>query len=125
MRNLNLLCFVCGGVVWAQTTATSPKPMGTLAQPPDKVILTVGTEKLTVADYDQLVEALPEQYRAAARGSGKRQLLEQLISLKIMSQEGRRRKLDESPVYKRQLAFQAENLLAGTLYRDMTENIEV
>src|SRR5690349_4183181 len=106
MRNPSILCFLIGGVVWAQAPAAPPKPIGALAEPPDKVILTVGTEKFTVADYDQLVESLPEQYRAAAKGPGKRQILEQLISLKIMAQEGRKRKLDQDPTFKNQLAFQ-------------------
>ena len=95
------------------------------AQPYDKVILTVGDEKMTVGEYEKFVDSLPDQYKAAARGPGKRQVVEQLVDLKIMAQEGRKRKLDQDPAYKAQLAFQAENLLAGTLYRELTANLKI
>ena len=94
-------------------------------QPLDKVVLTVGTETMTVGQYFQLVDALPEQYRAAARGPGKRQVLEQLINLKAMAQEARNRKLDKDPTYLSQLAFQAENILAGVLFRDLSANLKI
>lgn len=95
------------------------------ATPPDKVILTIGSEKMTAAEFDEFVESLPEQYRMAARGPAKRQLVEQLISLKTLSQEARRRKLDQSASFKKQMAFQADNLLAGALFRDLSANISV
>jgi peptidyl-prolyl cis-trans isomerase C len=95
------------------------------APPPDKVVRTVGTETVTVAQYDQLINSLPEQYRAAARGPGKRQVLEQLINLKAMAQEARKRKLDQDPLYVAQLAFQAENILAGILFRDLSTNLKI
>ncbi len=93
--------------------------------PFDKVVLTVGDETMTVGQYNQLVDALPEQYQAAARGAGKRQIVEQLISLKAMAQEARRRKLDQDPGYKAQVAFQAENILANVLFRDMSANLKI
>src|SRR5271170_7056583 len=123
MCNFNpLLLFFIGGPLLAQTPPTSPiphpppaNPIGAMTQPPldrNKVVLTVGTETLTVGQYEQLVESLPEQYRAAARGPGKRQMLEQLITLKAMAQEARKRQLDKDPSYQAQLSFQAENILA-------------
>ncbi len=79
---------------------------------PNKVILTIGNEKITEAQYDQMVAALPEQIQASARGPGKRQFVEQLIRLKLLSQEAEKRKLDQKPVVQQQLAFQRDNLLA-------------
>jgi parvulin-like peptidyl-prolyl isomerase len=95
------------------------------AQGFDKVVLSVGDEKMTVGEFEKFVEALPEQYRAAAKGPGKRQVAEQLVSLKTLAQEARKRKLEQDPLYKSQLAFQAENLLAGMLYRDLSTNLKL
>jgi parvulin-like peptidyl-prolyl isomerase len=92
---------------------------------PDKVILTVGDERMTAGEYEQLVDALPEQVRAAARGPSKRQFAEQLVRVKIMSQEARKRKLDESPAVQHQIELQKENLLANLLFQDMTANVKV
>jgi len=88
-------------------------------------VLTVGDEKMTAGEFEKFVEALPEQYRAAAKGPGKRQVAEQLVSLKTLAQEARKRKLDQDPSYKSQLAFQTENLLAGILYRELSTNLKL
>src|SRR5258707_13019981 len=117
----------------AKVPAQKPKPPAAVnppaAAPPadgfDKVVLTVGDEKMTAAEFEKFIEALPEQYRAAAKGPGKRQVAEQLVSLKTLAQEARKRKLDQDPAYKSQLAFQAENLLAGILYRDLPTNLKL
>ena len=101
-----------------------PAPTPT-AVPPDKVVLTVGDEKLTAGEFDQLVDALPEQVRASARGPNRRQFAEQLVRIKIMSQEAHRRKLDESPTVQRQIELQKENLLANVLFQEMAANVKV
>ncbi len=129
MRIFIFPLFLIAGALCAQEKAPQPK---TTAPAPaaapqsfDKVVLRVGDEKMTVGEFEKFVDTLPEQYRAAARGAGKRQIVDQLVSLKALAQEARKRKLDQDPAYKAQLAFQAENLLAGTLYRDLTTNLKV
>src|SRR5712691_11399600 len=82
-----------------------PKPATPAAVPtsPDKVVLTIGDEKMTAAHFEELIAGLPPQYRAAARGAAKRQLVDQLVGMKILVQEARRRKLDQNPAFKAQL----------------------
>jgi peptidyl-prolyl cis-trans isomerase C len=140
MSCLKYLSFLASvACLFAQTPAPSPAPAAPPARvvitpntpaitapvSPDKVILTVGDERMTAGEYEQLVDALPEQVRAAARGPSKRQFAEQLIRVKIMSQEARKRKLDETPVVQRQMQLQKENLLANLLFQDMTANAKV
>lgn len=93
--------------------------------PPDKVVLTIGSEKVTAGEFEQLVDALPEQYRAAARGPNKRQFAEQIVRVRIMSNEAKKRKLDQNPAVQRQIELQRDNLLANTLFQDMTANAKV
>ena len=62
----------------------------------DKVVLTVGSEKITVAQYEQLVSGLQPQYQTYARGAGKRQFVEQLVQVKLLAQEAQKRKLDQA-----------------------------
>jgi len=80
---------------------------------------------MTAGEFDQLVEALPEQARAAARGPNKRQFAEQLVRIKILSQEARKRKIDETPAVQQQIELQKESLLANALFQDMTANVKV
>jgi peptidyl-prolyl cis-trans isomerase C len=133
MRISNLLFLIAGSLL-AQTPAPAPappktsapaNPIGAMSQPPDKVILTIGDETMTVAQYNEFVDGLPEQYQTAARGPGKRQIVEQLINVKAMAQEARRRKLDQDPGYKAQVAFQSENILASVLFRDMAAKLKI
>lgn len=109
----------------ARIGITAAKPAVTAPVPPDKVVLTVGDEKLTAGEFEQLVDVLPEQVRAAARGPSKRQFAEQLVRIKIMSQEAVKRKIDEIPAVQRQLELQREQLLANALFQDMTANAKV
>jgi|SRR5579872_96311 len=109
----------------AVTPGTPSLMMPTAPVPPDKVVLTIGEEKLTAAEFDQMVDALPEQYRKAARGPNKRQFAEQIVRVKIMSNEARKRKLDQSPALQRELELQKENLLANALFQDMTANAQI
>lgn len=95
------------------------------AADPNKVILTIGPEKMTVAEYDKLVAALPDQAQAAAHGPGRRQFVEQLVQLKVMAQEAQKRKLDQSAKVRQQLELSKDNLLAQVLYQDMMSTASV
>lgn len=131
--------FVLVGVacVSAQTPAPSQPPAIPPARvvitptapansvPPDKVVLTIGEQRMTAAEFDQLIDTLPEQVRASARGPNKRQFAENLVRIKILSQEARKRKMDETPAVQHQIELQKDNLLANALFQDMTANVKV
>src|SRR2546425_7322846 len=51
---------------------TPAEPTVHATVPSDKVILCIGDEKITAAEFDQLIESLPEQYRAPARSEERR-----------------------------------------------------
>jgi peptidyl-prolyl cis-trans isomerase C len=109
-----------------------PKPMvpGTLAPgmevtDPNKVIMTIGDEKITAAQYDQLVNALPAQYQKAARGPQKRQIAEQMVLIKVLSNEAEKRGIDKQAVVKQQLVFNRENILAGALNNELINSAKI
>ena len=108
----------------ALSAQTPPKPVAPAATPvadPNKVILTIGEQKFTVAQYDAWIESLPEQYQQYARGAGKRQFADNLVQMKLLSQEAVRRKLDKDPKIIQQIEFQRENLLAGAVFQNIQE----
>src|SRR6266852_342345 len=109
----------------ARIGVPAAKPTTAPPVPPDKVVLTIGDQKLTAAEFEQLVDVLPEQVRSSARGPNKRQFAEQLVRIKIMSQEARKRKLDDNPAMRTQLELQKDNLLANAMFQDMTTNVKV
>ena len=105
----------------AQTPPKPVAPAATAAVDPNKVILTIGDQKFTVAQYEAWIESLPEQYQQYARGAGKRQFADNLVQMKLLSQEAIRRKLDKDPKIIQQIEFQRENLLAGAVFQNIQE----
>lgn len=100
-----------------------PKPPAVV--PPDKVVLTVGEVKFTAGQIEQIIEVLPEQVRAMYRGPGRKQLADNLVKLVVLSQEGKRRKLDQTPAYTTQTDFEMRNVLAGLTYSEMSKEVKV
>ena len=81
----------------AENPAGAPMPVVA----PNKVVIAVGEEKITFAQFQAIVDALPEQYRNAARGPGRRQLADNLVRIMVLAQEGKRRGLDASSARER------------------------
>lgn len=92
--------------------------------PPETVVLVVGDQKMTRAQFEAFVASLPEQLRANATGPNKRKFAEQLAELKSLSFEARRRKLDQTPDVQQKLALQTDNVLASELYRVLSANVK-
>jgi len=84
---------------------------------PAKVIITIGEEKITVGEFNTFLSDLDAntQARVLSQPDGKRKLAEEMIKLKLLSNEARRQKLDESA--RTRMAY--EGLLASTLLTDM------
>ncbi len=93
--------------------------------PPDKVVLSLGDEKITAGELTAIIEALPQQYREAARGQRRKQFAEEIIKIRLLAKEGRKQKLDQAAKYKAQVAFQSDNLLAGATFQQMSSSAPV
>jgi peptidyl-prolyl cis-trans isomerase C len=107
--------------VAAPAAAPAPKPPAD----PDKVVLTIGDQKITEAQFDDMINAIPEQYRQIARGAGKRNFAEQVVQVKVLAQEAEKRKFDQEPKIKDELAFQRENLLAQAMFLNLQGAVKV
>ncbi len=81
--------------------------------------------KLTAAQFDLIIDSLPEQYRVTARGPGRKEFGQNLARILVLSQEGKKRKLDETPAYKVEAEFQLENFLASKVFADISAQTKV
>lgn len=104
----------------APAAPTAPVPTD-----PNHVILTVGTENITLGQYNEIVNSLPAQYQTLARGPQKRQIAERLVQLRLMAREAEKRGVDKQPGVQQQLAFQRENILANALFQDFAKNAKL
>jgi parvulin-like peptidyl-prolyl isomerase len=103
----------------------NPAPKAMPVVPPDRVVVAVGDLNITAAQFDQIIEALPEQYRSVARGSGRKQFADNIVRIVVLAQEGKRRKLDESSLYRTQSTFQDANILANMTYEEIGKSIKL
>jgi len=112
----------------APSRAPSPVPTTSPIAPPsdpNKVILTIGEEKITEQQFEDMVNALPQQYQALARGAQKRQFAEQVVQIRVLSQEAEKRKVDHQPKVEEQLRFNRENILAGAMFQELQDDAKV
>jgi len=106
-------------------TMENPTPKTMPVVPPDRVVVAVGDLTITAAQFDQIIDALPEQYRAVARGSGRKQFADNVVRIAVLAQEGKRRKLDESSAYRTQSMFEDANILANMTYEEIGKNAKL
>jgi len=122
--------------LFAQITP-APKIVGAVPAPPgapaaaapadpNKVILTIGATKMTEADYDKMVDALPAQYQTYARGAAtKRQFVETVVQMKLLSEQAQKLNLEKDPKLEEQIAFQRQSLLAQAMFEHMQQEVKV
>jgi peptidyl-prolyl cis-trans isomerase C len=91
----------------------------------NKVVLTINDEKITAAEYADLVKNLPPQYQQYANGPGKRAFAEQIVQLKLLSADAEKKKLDQDPKVKAQIEFSKENALAALMFQNIQDNVKI
>jgi parvulin-like peptidyl-prolyl isomerase len=89
------------------------------------VVATIGTEKMTAAQFDAIIDGLPQQYQAQVRGPAKRQFMEQLVMIKVLAKQAAIMHLDQQASTKQQIEFARENILANMAGKAMVDNTKV
>ncbi|HXB75458.1 MAG TPA: peptidylprolyl isomerase [Candidatus Acidoferrales bacterium] len=93
--------------------------------PPDRTVIAIGDLKITAAQFDQMIDALPENSRPVARGGGRQQFADNVVRILVLALEGKRRKIDETPAFKTQAMFSEASVLAGLTSDDLRKNVKL
>lgn len=111
----------------AGVAAAQESPASTPAAPPadEPAVLTVGEWKLTAADVERLMRALPPQHRAFYSEQGRHLLPQYLVRLKVLAAEARKHKLEQSPEVQRAVELATESILADAARRELEQGIPV
>lgn len=110
--------------------AAAPKPAAA-AKPvvavnaSDPVVIQIGSAKVTKSEYEGFLAGLPEQIKTQASGPNKRKVAEQYAELKMMAMEARKRKMDQDPKTKAQIAFQMDQMLASSLFKEISDKVKI
>jgi peptidyl-prolyl cis-trans isomerase C len=107
-----------GGSHAPETAGTSPEAEVAPADVPrpkgDFILATVNGEPIYHTDFVLAVQSLPPAAQPiAAKAAGKKVILDELIKLKVLKQEARRRGLDKEPEIAVQLSSALDNMLAA------------
>ncbi len=89
------------------------------------MVATIGTEKITAADFEAILNSLPPQYQAQYRGPMKRKLMDELVQVKVLAHQAQVLHLDENPEAKRQIQLATENILANLAGHQMVAMVQV
>src|SRR5438477_9259793 len=93
--------------------APVPAPASPAAGAPDTVVAEVGGKKLTAAEVDKLIGALPPQFQQSARTQPQvlPQMISQLFLYKRLAEDAEKAGLDKKSPYQEQLEFGRMQLL--------------
>lgn len=108
----------------AATTQGSDRTPATSATA-SKVVIAIGDDKMTAAELDKWIQALPPEYRAFYGGPGKRLLPEYIVRMKILSDEAAKQKLPEQPEVSLALETARESILADAETKQIERDVKV
>ena len=106
----------------AKTTAAPAKPATPAkpAAPASPVVLTIGGDSMTQAEFEGLLASLPANVRQDVDAEGrKRRLAERIVEIRALAQEARRRGISNRPSVQQQIRLNQDNLLASLLFQDL------
>jgi parvulin-like peptidyl-prolyl isomerase len=87
-----------------------------------KVVMRVNGDPVTQAEFEAFMSAVPEQQRAAFAGpAGRRELANELVRMKALEQEAKRRGLDKDPELRSQLNLLTTQLVATKALQSIVE----
>jgi len=114
---------IIGAALLAQQQPAADKPLAAPpGQPlvdPNKIVLSVGDNKMTAADFNDFVAQLPPEVQMMARGPQKRRVAEDLVKLKILAGEAAKKGMDQTPKFRKQMELMRENALAGAFFNEV------
>jgi peptidyl-prolyl cis-trans isomerase C len=100
-------------------------PVAAPAVSPDKVVMTIGDQKITAGQLDQILDAFPANYQVYARGPGRQQFAEVMVQTFVLAQEAKRRKMDETATYAARIMWSQADTLARLMNDDIKNNAKL
>jgi peptidyl-prolyl cis-trans isomerase C len=125
---LSLVIFQIPLSCWAQSGGSAPQAGSaekTQPLPGDRVVIAIGDEKITAAEVEKFIQALPPEFRAYYGGQGKQFLPQSMVRMKVLAAEAVKQKLEEQPVVARAIQTARASILADAAQKHMEQGISV
>jgi PPIC-type PPIASE domain len=95
------------------------------AQGVDRVVISIGNQKMTAGDVEKFIQALPPAYRAFYGGAGRHLLPQLIVRMKILANEARHKNLEQNPDVQRAIQTAVDSILADAAERSIKQGITV
>ena len=89
------------------------------------MVLSIGDQKMTAAEVDKIVQALPPDFRAFYSGQGRRRLAVYILRMKLLSSEAIKDKLDQQPDVAQAIEVARESILADAAQKRIAKDITI
>ena len=107
----------------AKAVAVAPKPKA--AVPGDPAVLTIGPERITKTQFEEILASLPDQLKGQfATPQGKREFAKQYAEMKSLALEARK-KMGQDAKLRRQWELQIDQTLANLFMREAMSSLQV
>jgi peptidyl-prolyl cis-trans isomerase C len=90
-----------------------------------RVVISVGDEKMKPADVERFIQALPPQFRAYYGGPGKSQLPRYIVQMKILAAEAKKQNLQDRPEIQKAIEIARESILADAARKGMEQKVAI
>jgi len=101
------------------TPKPASKPPASVALDPNRVVATVGSQQLTAAQFDAIVDGMDPKSREEIRGPAKRQFMDALALIMVLAQRATLMHIDQAPTVQALLGYNQEKLLANAARQAM------
>src|SRR5437899_1643691 len=91
----------------------------------DTVLVQVNDIKITVAEFEMILKVYPDNSRVFIMGPGRQQFFDQLVKTIVLSEEGKRRKLDQDATYQAQARYSLAAILSSATNEDIKNNLKI
>jgi peptidyl-prolyl cis-trans isomerase C len=98
---------------------------GTAQTPDEKVVISIGDQKITAKEVAKFLESLPPQYRPFYSGPGRKQLADVLINTKLQAQEAEKRGLEKREDVQMKINIARESILTAAAREEIEKEIPV
>jgi peptidyl-prolyl cis-trans isomerase C len=111
------------GPAWSQSANAPSDSKG--SNPADRVVLSIGDQKLTAQRVEKIIESLPPASRAFYGGPGKKYLPQFLVQMSVLSDEAKKHNLQDEPDVQQAIENATEAILANAERERIEKTIAV
>jgi parvulin-like peptidyl-prolyl isomerase len=108
-----------------QPPAAPPVTISIGDSDPNRVVATIGDEKITAAQFDDLVNCLDPQYQAQARGVARRKFMEQMVLVRVLTKYALQNHIDQTLTARLLVELDQNRALARLATKAMEENFHL